>query len=194
MGLSGDDYTGLLALAGGVVLLAVGAVRLWRSRRREDRLARRYGRRLLLTFAAALVVAFILFPLSLSYGLTHVARTPTESGNLGAPYRDVHMRASKVPEVVTSAALTAGVTIFANQPPPPSLVDLVPKIAPTATFFIHATNAAGGEDNNPDYSAAAGSPKQIWKIETSHTHGLTDHPQEYEQRVVGFFDRNLRGR
>ena len=104
------------------------------------------------------------------------------------------MRASKLPEIVTSPVMTAGVTIFANQLPPPSLVDLVPKIAPTAIFFIHATKGAGGEDNNPDYFDAAGRPKQIWKIETSHTHGLTDHPQEYERRVVGFFDRNLRRR
>ena len=322
VGLSGDDYTGLLALAGGVVLLGVGAVTLWRSRRRDDGLARRYGRRVLLTVAAALVVVFVLFPLSLSYGFTHAARTTTESGDLGAPYRDVafettdglrlkgwyvsskngatvivfpgkkgtqkharmltrhgygvlvfdrrgegesegdpnalgwafhrdlegalrflrgradvdderigaiglsvggealleasaktrgfaaivsdgagarsvredvvHMRASKLPEIVSSAVMTGGVTIFANQLPPPSLVDLVPKIAPTAVFFIHATKGAGGEDNNPDYFDAAGPPKRIWKIETSHTHGLTDHPQEYERRVIAFFDRTLR--
>lgn len=322
VGLSGDDYTGLLALAGGVVLLGVGAVTLWRSRRRDDGLVRRYGRRALLTLAAALVVAFVLFPLSLSYGFTHAARTTTERGDLGAPYRDVafettdglrlkgwfvpsengatvivfpgkkgtqkharmltrhgygvlvfdrrgegesegdpnalgwafhrdlegalrflrgradvdderigaiglsvggealleasaktrgfaaivsdgagarsvredvvHMRASKVPEIVSSAVMTAGVTIFANQLPPPSLVDLVPKIAPTAVFLIHATKGAAGEDNNPDYFDAAGAPKQIWKIETSHTHGLTDHPQEYERRVTAFFDRTLR--
>jgi hypothetical protein len=35
-------------------------------------------------------------------------------------------------------------------------------------------------------------PKQIWKIDTSHTHGLNDRPKEYERRVVGFFDRTLR--
>jgi hypothetical protein len=51
------------------------------------------------------------------------------------------------------------VSIFANQLPPPSLVDLVPKIAPTAVFFIHATKGAGGEDNNPDYFDAAGPPQ-----------------------------------
>jgi hypothetical protein len=67
----------------------------------------------------------------------------------------------------------------------------VPKIAPTAVFFIHATKGAAGEDNNPDYFDAAGTPKRIWKIETSHTHGLTAHPQEYERRVIAFFDRWL---
>jgi hypothetical protein len=103
----------------------------------------------------------------------------------------VHMRASKLPEILSSAVMTGGVTIFANQLPPPNLVDLVPKIAPTAVFFIHATKGAAGEDNNPDYFDAAGTPKRIWKIETSHTHGLTAHPQEYERRVIAFFDRWL---
>jgi dienelactone hydrolase len=104
----------------------------------------------------------------------------------------VHMSASKIPEIVSSAVMTGGVTIFANQLPPPSLVDLVPRIAPTAVSFIHATKGAAGEENNPDYFDAAGSPKQIWKVQTSHTHGLTDHPQEYERRVIAFFDRTLR--
>lgn len=320
-GLSGDDYTGLLALAGGVVLLAVGAVTLWRSRRRDDGIVRRYSRRLLLGVAAVLVLAFVVFPLSLAYGFTHAARTTTESGSLGAPYHEVafetsdglrlkgwfvpsrnratvivfpgkkgtqkharmlvrhgygvlvfdrrgegesegdpnalgwafnrdlkgalrflrgradvdrsrigaiglsvggeallqaasetsgfkaivsdgagarsvredvvHVRASKLSEIAISAVTTAGVVVFANQLPPPNLKDLTPKIAPTAVFFIHATKGAAGEDNNPDYYDAARAPKQIWKVDASHTHGLTDHPQEYERRVVGFFDQTL---
>jgi hypothetical protein len=96
-----------------------------------------------------------------------------------------------LPAIVISSVMTAGTTVFANQLPPPSLKDLVREIAPTAVFFVYATKGAGGEDNNPDYYEAAGNPKQIWKVDTSHTHGLTDHPQEYERRVVGFFDRTL---
>jgi alpha/beta superfamily hydrolase len=320
-GLSGDDYTSLLALAGGIVLIAVGAVTLWRSRRRDDRHAWRYTRRFLLGIAALLVAFFVIFPLSLSYGFTHVARTKTESGNLGLLYRTVafetsdglrlkgwfvpsrnratvivfpgkkgtqkharmlvrhgygvlvfdrrgegesegdpnalgwdfdrdlkgalrflrgradveesriggvglsvggeallqtaaetrgfraivsdgagarsvredvlHVRASKLPEIAISAVTTGGMVVFANELPPPNLKSFVPKIAPTAAFFIYATKGAAGEDNNPDYYEAAGNPKQIWKVDTSHTHGLTDHPQEYERRVVGFFDRRL---
>ena len=33
VGASGDDYTGLLAIPAGLMLLAVGVVTLWRSRR-----------------------------------------------------------------------------------------------------------------------------------------------------------------
>jgi fermentation-respiration switch protein FrsA (DUF1100 family)/uncharacterized membrane protein len=322
-GLSGDDYTGLLALVGGIVLVAVGIATLWRSRRRDDKHIWRYTRRLLLGVASLLVVFFVLFPLSLSYGFTHAARTKTDTGNLGAPYekvafdtsdglrlkgwfvpsknratvivfpgkkgtqkharmlvrhgygvlvfdrrgegesegdpnalgwdfdRDlkgalrflraradvdenriggvglsvggeallqaaaetnglkaivsdgagarsvredvVHVRASKLPEIAVSAVTTAGMVVFANQLPPPNLKNLAPKIAPTAVFFIYATKGAAGEDNNPEYYEAAGEPKQIWKVDTSHTHGLTDRPREYERRVVGFFNETLRG-
>ena len=45
VGASGDDYTGLLALPAGVVLLVLAAVTLWRSRRRDGSRARRYLRR-----------------------------------------------------------------------------------------------------------------------------------------------------
>jgi hypothetical protein len=61
-------------------------------------------------------------------------------------------------------------------------------------FYIYATKGAGGEDNNPAYYDATHSPKQIWKIRTSHTHGLAARPREYERRVVGFFERTLRPR
>jgi hypothetical protein len=61
-------------------------------------------------------------------------------------------------------------------------------------FFIYATKGAGGEENNPDYYRAAAEPKQIWKIDTSHTHGLTARPKEYERRVIDFFDTSLLGR
>jgi hypothetical protein len=93
-GLSGDDYTGLVAAAGGVLLVAVGAVVAWRSRRRDDRLAWRYTRRSLLAVTAVLIAFFVLFPLSLSYGFTHAARTTTEHGNLGAAYEKVAFDAS----------------------------------------------------------------------------------------------------
>jgi len=93
-GLSGDDYTGLVAVAGGVFLIALGATVLWRTRRRDERLIRRYARRALLTVCAVVAAYFVAFPLGLSYGLTHAARTTTPHGNLGAPYQTVAFDAS----------------------------------------------------------------------------------------------------
>jgi hypothetical protein len=57
--------------------------------------------------------------------------------------------------------------------------------------LIYAERGAAGEQNSPDYYAALRGPKQIWKIDTTHTHGLAAQPRTYERRVVRFFDRTL---
>ena len=319
-GLSGDDYTGLLAAAGGVVLVLLGARTAWRARRRDGPRLRRYGRRALLAGAWALAGFFVLLPLGLSYGFTHVARVKTPHGNLAAPYASVSFRASdglrldgwfvrprngatvivypgrkgtqrharmlvrhgfgvlvfdrrgegasegdpnalgwsfdrdllgalaylggrddvdsrrigglglsvggeallqtaaetgalgavvsegagsrsvredttrvharKIPEVVLSAVITTGTALFADRLPPPSLKTLAGRIT-MPVFFVYATRGAGGEDNNPAYYAAARGPKQLWRIDTSHTNGLSARPREYERRVVSFFEREL---
>jgi uncharacterized protein len=88
-GPSGDDYTGLLAIPAGALLVGVGATTLWRTRRRDDGLLRRYLRRLLLLLGAALVFAFFLFPIFLSYGFTHISRMEVPTARLGAPHEDV---------------------------------------------------------------------------------------------------------
>jgi uncharacterized protein len=116
----------------------------------------------------------------------------------GAGYRSVRenalrMSLRKVPEVAITGVMTAGTALFSNRLPPPNLKTLAGRIESTPVFFIYAKKGAGGEDNNPDYYEATPGPKQIWKIDTSHTHGLSARPVEYERRVVGFFDRTLRG-
>lgn len=141
--------------------------------------------------------------LGLSVGGEALLQTAAETTALGAVvsegagYRSVRenalrMSLSKVPEVAITGVMTAGTAVFSNRLPPPNLKTLVGRIASTPVFFIYATNGAGGEDNNPDYYKATPGRKQIWKIDTSHTHGLSARPVEYERRVVGFFDRMLR--
>ena len=88
-GPSGDDFTGFVAIAAGVLLIGVGAVTLWRTRSRGDRLHRRYLRRFLLLVAALVVAYFVLFPLSISYVVTHVARGFVPAADLGAAYEEV---------------------------------------------------------------------------------------------------------
>jgi dienelactone hydrolase len=319
---SGDDFTGFLALAAGLCLIGVGAVVLWRSRRRDDGLLWRYTRRLLLVFAALLILVNVVLPLTLTYGFTHSARVETTSADLGAPYENVAFTTSDdlrlegwyVPskngasivafpgrkgtqrharmlvkhgygvlvfdrrgegtsegdpnafgwafnrDLKAAAAFletrpdveggkiggiglsvggeallqagaesraydaivsdgagsrsyredmeepglsewlalpstfmqTVGTSLWANQAPPPSIKDLTPRISPTPVFFVYAGHGAGGEDNNPQYYEVSGEPKQIWKIaDASHTHGLRKHPEEYERRVVAFFDNTL---
>jgi uncharacterized protein len=94
VGASGDDYTGFLSIAAGLVLLGVGAVTLWRSRRRTDHLAWRYGRRALYVLAALLLASFFLFPVSIAYYATHVAPENVPAPSLGVDYEDVQFTTS----------------------------------------------------------------------------------------------------
>ena len=89
VGPSGDDYTGLLSLLAGLVLIGLGGVTLWRSRRRDDRLWWRYGRRALLALGAVAAAWVFIFPLSISYVATHASRATVPAADLGAPFEEV---------------------------------------------------------------------------------------------------------
>ena len=94
-----------------------------------------------------------------------------------------------LPEV---AVQTAAVAVMSGTAPPPSLTDLVPRIAPRSTFLIYAGRGAGGEELQPHYHEALRQPKTMWMIpEAGHTGGLSARPHEYERRVVRFFERAL---
>jgi hypothetical protein len=96
--------------------------------------------------------------------------------------------------VAFSAVKTGALTVFADRAPPANLKDLVGRIAPRSLLLIAAPNSKHGEELNRGYFAAAGQPKTLWDIpESGHVGGLDARPAEYERRVVGFFDRALRG-
>ena len=92
IGPSGDDYTGLLSIAAGVLLVGIAAVTLWRSRRRDDSPWWRYPRRLLFLGAAYLVANVVLLPTTVAYVATHAARAHVPKANLGEPYENVEFR------------------------------------------------------------------------------------------------------
>jgi uncharacterized protein len=89
VGASGDDYTGLLVIPAGLVLLAVGVVTLWRSRRLDERLWRRYARRALIVIGSLVAGMLVVYPLVYSYGLTHVGRAVVPEPKLGADFEEV---------------------------------------------------------------------------------------------------------
>jgi hypothetical protein len=320
--LEGDDFTGLLATVAGLVLIVVGIVTLWRTRRLDESRTRRYLRRGLIG-AVGLVVAFeLVAPIPISFALTHKARSPVEAVDLGRDYETpgletedgIQLRSWYVPsqngaavivfpgrsgpveharmlvrhgygvllldrrgegesdgdgnlfgwggdedlraaiaflnarpdvedgrigglglsvggELMLEAAaetgdlaavvsegagyrsireasqlsgaadrallpqmalITAWTAIFANEGPPPSLEDLVPRISPNAVFFVYTRPGQGGEGLNPAYYEAAVEPKALWEVPgADHTGGIDAQPQEYERRVVAFFDREL---
>ena len=324
VGASGDDYTGLLCIPAGLLLIGVGLVTLWRSRRLDERRLRRYLRRGLIGIAGVVVFGILVLPFLMSYGYTHIGRAVVPDPNLGAPHEDVTLETSdglqldgwyvpskngaaviafpgrKGPQrptrmlarhgygvllfdrrgegdsdgdpnalgwdgerdlraaiafllarpdveagriggiglsvggellIQTAAhtdelravvsegagirsvkeatlsdggekwaglpvwgATTAGAAVFGNQSPPASLDDLVKDISPRALYLIYAKRGQGGEELSADYYESAGRPKFLWETDSGHTGGLEAEPLEYERRVIGFFDRFLRGR
>lgn len=93
-------------------------------------------------------------------------------------------------------AQTVAVWLLGSEAPPPSLVDAAAQISPRAVFFIYGEDGQEIEAAvNPAYYAAAGEPKEIWMVPgAGHTGGIDAQPEEYERRVIEFFDRALLGR
>ena len=90
------------------------------------------------------------------------------------------------------SVITAATAVFSNHAPPPGLNELVGRISPRPVFLIYTPHGQGAETENPTFYAAAGEPKTIWEIpEASHTGGLDARPEEYERRVIAFFDEAL---
>jgi fermentation-respiration switch protein FrsA (DUF1100 family) len=71
------------------MLLTVGVVTLWRSRRLDDRMPWRYLRRALIGVAGLIVGAIVVFPLVSSYGQTHIGRAVVPEPELGAAFEEV---------------------------------------------------------------------------------------------------------
>jgi uncharacterized protein len=114
----------------------------------------------------------------------------------GAGVRSVHEHLLYGPRgwfsLPEAAVQTAAVAVLSGAVPPPSLADLVPRIAPRPLLLIYAGRGGGGEDLNPDYFDAASTPKTLWEIpEAGHGGGYEARPHEYDKRVTNFLDRAL---
>jgi uncharacterized protein len=92
--LAGDDVTAMLAGAMGVVLVGLGALDLWRSRRLDERPLRRYARRTLLAAMATLAGVFVVMPVAFAIVVNHKARAPVVRVALGRPNVDVSLKTS----------------------------------------------------------------------------------------------------
>jgi hypothetical protein len=85
---------------------------------------------------------------------------------------------------------TLGTAVFTSNLPPRSLNDLSGEIT-EPVLFVHATLGQGGEAQTKEYYEGARGPKELWAAPGGHTGAIDAAPQEYERRVVGFFDRTL---
>jgi alpha/beta superfamily hydrolase len=92
--LGGDDVTAIACGVAGALLVVLGTVVLWRSRRLDERPLRRYARRTLVGAVAALCGLFVVLPVGFAIVSNHKARAPVERANLGRPYADVSLTTS----------------------------------------------------------------------------------------------------
>lgn len=81
--------------------------------------------------------------------------------------------------------------ILSGIPAARSLQKLVTQISPRGLLLI---SAGQGEETalNRIYYAAAGKPKELWELPAAgHINGLFAQPEEYEEKVVTFFEQAL---
>ncbi len=87
--------------------------------------------------------------------------------------------------------LDRGMEMFSGIPAAPPFKTLLPQIAPRPIFFI----TAGREIEQclgREYYNVAGESAELWELpDDSHISGFLADPQEYTERMVSFFDRNL---
>jgi fermentation-respiration switch protein FrsA (DUF1100 family) len=83
--------------------------------------------------------------------------------------------------------------LFSRVPSAPPLVDSISRIAPRPVMLIASAYGPGGElAANRNYYAAAQEPKILWELsDAGHVEGLFAKPEEYEARVIKFFDQSL---
>ncbi|TET95603.1 MAG: alpha/beta fold hydrolase [Dehalococcoidia bacterium] len=74
-------------------------------------------------------------------------------------------------------------------------VDYVGRLSPRPLLFIHGERDSYIPHEQPgELFEAAGEPKETWTAPGSdHAVARLDHPEEYIERVLAFFDRYLRG-
>ena len=125
---------------------------------------------------------------------SEVFKAIVSEGASGQSIRDGIANGEVSDESLADGAVTLATALFTNDLPPPSLKSEVAKIAPTPVFFIYGEHGQGGTESGPTngFYAAAQKPKQIWEVpDAQHIAGITTRPEEYERRVVGFFDDAL---
>jgi pimeloyl-ACP methyl ester carboxylesterase len=74
-----------------------------------------------------------------------------------------------------------------------SPLDAIGTISPRAVMIVHGElDEVISAENAPRLYAAAGEPKELYVIpNTGHGGLLQAQPEEYQQRIIGFFDRYL---
>ena len=139
--------------------------------------------------------------IGLSVGGEMMMEAAAESGELkaivseggsGRSVRDALANDDAPFAVLFQAISTSATAVFTGNLPPRSLESLAPEIQ-GASFFVYGEQGQPVEEPaNEAFHAAAPEPKELWEVPGSgHMKGIEAQPEEYERRVVAFFDRTL---
>jgi pimeloyl-ACP methyl ester carboxylesterase len=92
---------------------------------------------------------------------------------------------------VLHTVVGATMRVISGEDTPPPLMKMVPRIAPRDVLLI-GSQVADELDLMSRYKELGGESFDIWFIpEAKHIGGFDLHPEEYEQRVIAFFDEAL---
>jgi uncharacterized protein len=98
-----------------------------------------------------------------------------------------------LPQRAFTAAWLQAVRAVSGMRQAPSLIGIMPRIAPRPVLLI--AGGVGAPDEIPTnrlYRDAGGPTTRLWELpDTGHTAGLRTHPAEYERRTTAFLDRVL---
>jgi hypothetical protein len=85
--------------------------------------------------------------------------------------------------------------VFSGYSPGPPLEERVPQVSPTPLFLIAAGGFPTEIDFNRHYADVANEPFTYWELpDVGHTAAVRERPEQYERRVIAFFDDALRAR
>lgn len=92
----------------------------------------------------------------------------------------------------TARVLFFSVRLLSGEEPPKPLLDSITAAESTSFLFIAAGKKEAEIDYNELFLDAVGDRGTLWVIPNAgHTQGFSRVPDEYEQRVIGFFEQVL---
>jgi hypothetical protein len=84
------------------------------------------------------------------------------------------------------------VRVISGSSPGEPLEDLAAEVSPTPLLLIASGNSQNESEFNRLYADAAREPVELWDIpDGTHTAAVRERPEEYERRVIRFFDGAL---
>jgi len=89
-----------------------------------------------------------------------------------------------------TGAMTVGTSIMTGEMPPSPMSGKVDEIE-TPVFYIASANVFDELELNRLWFEKTTATAELWEADASHTGGLKTHPQEYERRVIAWFDAHL---